>query len=134
MANSEILKEFWYDLTDEERDIILNNCFEEYDRFLQGKEFDVEVVKRCFKIDNQKFVKCAKEGNLELIKICIQLGVSIHTEDDCALRWAAGRGYLEVVKYLVEQGANIHADDEGALRWASENGHTRVVEYLKSLS
>jgi len=164
MSNPEILKEFWYDLTDDQRSVILNDCFEEYDKFLMGKEFDVEVVKRHCKIGDEKFIEYAENGNLELVKIYVQLGANInicggyslrysavngymgvvrylvehgadiHSMDDCALKWASVKGHLEIVKYLVEHGANVHAEDDYALRWAIKSNRTEVVEYLKSLS
>jgi len=164
MTNPIILKEFWYDLTDDERNIILTNCHTEYDNLLQGKPFNPELINKYFQVDNKKFIDRAQEGNLELVKMYIQLGVNIHTKDDCALMWSSNNGHLSVVKYLVEhganihakdnyalqwacfnghldvvvylvkQGANIHADKDLALRWASNNGHTEVVKYLKSVS
>ena len=117
MPNKIILKEFWHDLTDDERNIILTNCHTEYDNFLQGKPFNQELVNKYFKVDSLKFMNCAERGKLELVKTYIQLGADIHADDDDALRWASSGGHLSVVKYLVECGANIHANKDCALRW-----------------
>jgi len=81
MPNPIILKEFWYDLTDTQRNIILTNCQEEYNNFLQGKPFNPELINKYFKVDNKKFIHHAKEGNLELVKIYIQLGANIHAKN-----------------------------------------------------
>jgi len=134
MTDQNVLQEFWYGLEDKQRVDILQNCHEEYDKFLLGKPFDQEFVKSCFKICNEKFIKCASKGNLELVKIYIQLGADIHARYDWALRYAAEKGHLNVVMYLVRLGADIHAIDNYALRWASNYCHTEVVAYLKSLS
>jgi len=162
--NEEILEEFWYGLKDYEKDLILNNCLEDYDKFLQGKEFDVRLVKRHVEANYSKFIiragagelpivkayvklgvnfrahndwpirMAAGNGHLDVVKYLVKLGADIHTENDLALRWAAGEGHLSVVKYLVEQGADIHAGDDDALKKARTNGKMDVVEYLKSLS
>jgi len=130
MPNKIILKEFWHDLTDDERNIILTNCHTEYDKFLQGKPFNPELVNQYFKVDNQKFIRQAQKGNLELVKIYIQLGANIHTEDDYALQLSSRNGHLKVVKYLIKQGANIHANNDYALRLAAQYGNLSVVKYL----
>jgi len=130
MSSPEVLKEFWYDLTDEKRNAILNDCHDEYDNFLLGKPFNIGVVNQYFKVDNQKFIRQAQKGNLELVKIYIQLGADIHTEDDYALQLASRHGHLKVVKYLIKQGANIHANNDYALRLAAQYGNLSVVKYL----
>jgi len=164
MSDPKILKEFWYDLTDDQRNAILQNCHEEYDNFLQGKPFNQEFVRKYFKVIDEKFRRHIKEGSLEFVKMDIQLGVDIHADDDLALqtaakkghleivnylldygsdvhvgddyalKWAASCGHLSVVKCLAQHGANIHADNDYALKWTEANGHLKVVEYLKSLS
>jgi ankyrin repeat protein len=50
---------------------------------------------------------------------------------DEALIWASNNGHLEAVKLLLEHGANVHSDDDYALRWASFKGHLEVVKLLK---
>jgi len=134
MSNPEILKEFWYDLTDEQRNNVLNNCHEEYDKFLQGKEFNVEVVKRFIEIDDKKLIGYITSGNLQMFKKSLILKKQCDIQLDYYLKWASSCNRLDIVKYLIELGANIYADDNIALRWADENGNTEIVEYLKSLS
>lgn len=70
------------------------------------------------------------------------MGRKTKTEEDCVLRWAAGKGYLDIVKSLAEKGADMHScefknDDEfefyegeNALQCAVENGQLEVVKYL----
>jgi len=134
MTNLEVLKEFWYDLVDDEKNVILNNCHEEYDKFLMGKDFDVEIVKKYVKTNSWKFIQHAEGGHLEFVKMHIQLGVDIHANKNLALRLSANFGHLDVVKYLVEHGADIHAENDEALKFASGTGKLNVVKYLKSLS
>jgi len=47
-----------------------------------------------------------------------------------ALRWASSNGHLEVVKLLLEHGASVHAKDNLALQWAIDRGHLEVAELL----
>jgi len=128
--NEEILEEFWYGLKDYEKDLILNNCLDEYDKFLQGKEFDVELVKRHVEANYSKFVLRARKGKLSIVKAYIKLGVDFRAHNDWPLRCSCYYGELDVVKYLVKLGADVHANNEDALRWASFYGKLDVVKYL----
>jgi len=109
MPNLIILQEFWYNLTDNQRNIILTNCHTEYNNFLQGKPFNPELINKYLKVDDGSFIHHAKEGNLELVKIYVQLGANIHTNNDEALIGASRNNHTEVVNYLRELGANTHA-------------------------
>ena len=136
MATNAFLHEFWNNFTKEQKEHIVSNCYEEYNRFLKGEvtEEDCGIIKRhiqnIIKNINEKFIYSVTNGHLNIVKACLKLGANIHVENDYALRWASAHGHLEVVKYLVEQGAKIHADNEFALTWASGNGYLKVVKYL----
>ena len=61
------------------------------------------------------FRLAAQSGNLEVVQLFVQAGMSLEEADDydwTALSEAAYAGRLETVKYLVGQGANIEARDE----------------------
>jgi len=130
MSNPEVLKKFWYDFTDDQRNVILNNCHKEYDKFLQGKKFDAKSVRKHVKLDEVDFIRQAQNGNLKIIKTYVQLGLNIGIGNDWAFQVAAENGHLEIVKYLVEHGANVHAENDYALKYSASNGHLSVVKYL----
>jgi len=69
-------------------------------------------------------------NQLKVIKLLLDKGADIHTDDNYALRLAAERGYLEVVKLLLRSGADVHANNDYALRYAAYNGHLDVVKLL----
>ena len=83
------------------------------------------------------FVDSATGGNLAVVKLFVQAGMSVESKRGSlgypALHWAAKYGHLEVVKYLVGQGASLTATDnfgETALHIAAHFGHLEVVKYL----
>lgn len=45
-------------------------------------------------------MECAKAGNLQLVRICIENGADVHARDNAALRRASYNGHIQVVKYL----------------------------------
>lgn len=51
---------------------------------------------------------------------------------DNRLIWAGGNGQLEIVKLLLERGVDVHTNNNQALHWATLNGHLEVVQLLKS--
>ena len=130
MVSEEVLEEFWYGLSESVRGDILKNCFEEYDKFLIGKEFNIGLVNQYFKIEYKRFVEHVEKGRLELVKVYVQLGVDINRNDDLSLHLASRYGHLDIVRYLVDHGADIHAGGGGALRWSSGEGHLDIVRYL----
>ncbi|OGN65848.1 MAG: hypothetical protein A2888_03340 [Chlamydiae bacterium RIFCSPLOWO2_01_FULL_28_7] len=85
---------------------------------------------------NTAFKKAAKLGNIDAIKILLNLGAQIdHVDNDgiTALMTAAQMGHLNVVEFLVQNGTQIdHADNIGwtALMAAANNNHPNVVEFL----
>ena len=54
-----------------------------------------------------KFIEYCMEGNLLLIKSCIDQGVNVNVYDGRAIRWASENGHTEVVKLLEEHGARL---------------------------
>jgi len=71
-----------------------------------------------------------KIGNLDILKILVNLGYNILTEDHYAIRWASRNGHLDMVSYLVELGVDVKAADNYAIKWAIQNKHYRLASYL----
>ena len=84
------------------------------------------------------FIDSARSGNLAVVKLFVQAGMSVETREDdynrTALHWAAHGGRLEVVKYLVGQGASLTATGTAysrtPLHLAARWGHLETVKYL----
>lgn len=80
-----------------------------------------------------KLIKALHNGDPETAKKLIQSGADIHAKDDLALRLAALYGHLELVKLLVELGSDIESNNGEALIWASigrDQRHRDVVKFL----
>ena len=91
-------------------------------------------------------------GNLVVVKLFVQSGMSVHTYDFVAsflplrlpviligrgvekttpLVAAAAGGHLDVIKYLEGQGASFSTHNRvEATHWAVRNGHLEMVKYL----
>lgn len=74
-------------------------------------------------------------GRIDHLMIAIANGADIHQRNDGLLRYASREGNLELVKILVEMGANPRASDirgvpDAPIRWAHDYGHSDVVNYL----
>jgi ankyrin repeat protein len=55
--------------------------------------------------------KAAREGQREVVELCIEKGAPINFVDAYGmtpLHWAVRNGYKEIVAFLIEQGADIH--------------------------
>ncbi len=59
-----------------------------------------------------------------------ECGADIFRDNNIVMKWALGQGQLSVVKYLVEQGISIHANDDYALKTSVEEDQRDIVEYL----
>ena len=85
------------------------------------------------------FIAAARDGNLAVVKLFVQAGMSVETaaaNGSTVLHYAAWKGHLAVVQYLVGQGANVLATNN--VGWTPMNdarsaGHTAVVTYLESV-
>ena len=83
----------------------------------------------------EAFLKAAYDGDLTVVKLFVESGMSVNTaiDDVTALHVAAGGGHLAVVRYLVEQGADVNAEDGRGFtveHRAVMGGHTEVRRYL----
>ena len=96
-----------------------------------------ELADRGIAYTKGAFSKAAESGDLAVVKLFVESGMSVHTPDNdyglTVLHFAAWKGHLEVVEYLVGQGADVNAktdDGDTVLHFAAWDGHTDVVRYL----
>lgn len=75
-----------------------------------------QLAKMGYEVSNEQFLRCAKQGNLEAVKLFIEAGININvrdmTEDGLgvtALINACDKQHVETVRYLLEQGADVNA-------------------------
>lgn len=76
------------------------------------------------------FFSAAYNGDVFILKKCLDNGIDIHSNDDLALRLAVQSNHSKAVAFLINQGANIQAVYDAALRRASLEGETETVKKL----
>ena len=81
---------------------------------------------------NKRFIKAARNNQIDKFKNLLSQGANIHANDDYALRFSAAKGHIEIVKFLILQGANIYADNDKALILSAQNGHDDVWRALSA--
>ncbi|RBA08833.1 hypothetical protein FPRO05_07113 [Fusarium proliferatum] len=83
--------------------------------------------------------RAASQGNLELVKLLIDLGANVNAKAPgsltTVLQYASMQSSVEIVKYLVEHGASINEKASTvykatALGLAVANNHNRIAIYL----
>jgi hypothetical protein len=134
----EIIKESGYGLEDEVLIIHLNVDKNILNKYLVKYYNDYELVKLLLEngadvhSENNYVLRWASYcGHDTVVKLLLENGADVHAADDEALMWTSYHGYDKVVKLLLENGANVHAKNDFSSRWASENKHEKVVEILK---
>ena len=86
-----------------------------------------------------EFVKAAKEGRINVVRLFIDAGMDINTQDKLQLRaltTAAFHGHYDIVKYLVEKGADLSVINYGgnnALIEAARSNNTAMAILLIEL-
>ena len=79
---------------------------------------------------SQKLITFAQAGDFLVVRLLVEAGADVTSDNNVALRAASANGHLQVVKVLLEAGANVTANDNLALRQASQNGRLKVVQVL----
>ena len=88
---------------------------------------------------NNRFIESVCKGNVDEMKLLIDLGADIHIHNDEALRLCAKYFHIEAAKILLEKGLDINAcvtngnpNEEGktALHYAAQAGHMEMVTFL----
>ncbi|MFA5075051.1 MAG: ankyrin repeat domain-containing protein [Candidatus Babeliales bacterium] len=83
------------------------------ERILHDRD-DIVMPKSTLVELNEIFIRSAKEGNLNLLKMLLLHGVDINTVDnegETALHWAAAKGKFNIASFLVQNGANTAIQD-----------------------
>jgi ankyrin repeat protein len=90
--------------------------------------------------DAELMLTAAREGNLAIIKLLLELGTKVDVANDDeirALNLAAGNGHVEVVKLLLEHGADVDKPTKnygGPMGFAGHFGHKETAALLAPLS
>lgn len=79
---------------------------------------------------NRAFLIATQTGNINIMKILLQKGAKVDTENNTAIRQAVIHGFLDVVKFLVANGANIHTDNERPLSLAIQRNNINIIKFL----
>lgn len=91
-------------------------------------EYMLKIAFNVERTKNTDFIKYAKNGNLDIIKLFFNYNIKI---DDAtmnqSLNMAAKKGHLEMVKLLIEKDACI---SKTTLWYGAKNGHLEIVKYL----
>lgn len=81
-------------------------------------------------IDLNIFFLAAQNGDIFILKKCLDSGIDIHSCDDLALRLAVKANHKNAIVFLLTNGANIQAVYDAALRRSSLEGEIKVVKSL----
>jgi ankyrin repeat protein len=69
-------------------------------------------------------------GDTERVKALLAHGADLHVHQDAALCEAVLHGHTELVKLLLEAGADVHADSDRPIRVAALNGYAETARTL----
>ena len=81
-------------------------------------------------IDLRIFFTAAHNGDIFILKKCLDNGIDIHSCDDLALRIVTKANHTNAILFLLSRGANIQAVYDEELRSASLKGKTKTVRIL----
>lgn len=99
---------------------------------------DQEIYVSKFRFKANKLILGEKMPlyNIDTLKILLDAGADIHTEDDLILFNAVDEEEIEIVKYLLDRGADINAiqsnTSETVLSRAASNNNVSMLEFLLS--
>ena len=78
------------------------------------------------------FFAAAYNGDIFILKKCLDEGIDIHSCDDLALRIVTKANHTKAILFLLSRGANIQAVYDEELRRVSLEGNTNAVKILLS--
>ena len=78
------------------------------------------------------FFAAAYNGDIFILKKCLDEGIDIHSCDDLALRIVTKANHTKAILFLLSRGANIQAIYDEELRRVSLEGNTNAVKILLS--
>jgi len=99
-------------------------------KFLIYKMLNIIFIK-LFINKEEVLIDAAINGNIETVKLFLDMGANIHADNNEALRCASEYGHTEIVKLLLNRGADVYIFDNCAIRCAAEYGHAETVKVLK---
>ena len=80
--------------------------------------------------DLRFFFLAAHNGDIFILKKCLNSGIDVHSCDDMALRLAVKANQHKAIAFLISHGASIHAVHDEALRGATLRDDTEAVKSL----
>jgi ankyrin repeat protein len=107
---------------------IIHKNFEEYctnENFEKIREYLQKYEWLANYNDGEYFETIADKGNLDLIKLFIENGVNINTNNDYALYTCSYHKYDKCIEYLLNHGANIENVNGSC-------GHSYLNEFVKT--
>ena len=81
-------------------------------------------------MDLNFFFTAAHNGDIIVLKKCLDQGIDIHSCDDLALRIVTKANHTNAILFLLSRGANIQAVYDEELRRASLLGKVKTVKVL----
>jgi len=81
-------------------------------------------------IDLNIFFLAAQNGDIFILKKCLDNGIDIHSCDDLALRLAVKFNHKNAIIFLLTNGAYIQAVYDATLRRSSLEGNIEIVKSL----
>lgn len=79
---------------------------------------------------NNALTLSSYNDNVDIVKLLLEYGADVHTENEYSLRNASSCGNTRIVKLLLEYGANVHAVYNKSIIDATINNHKEVVLLL----
>lgn len=80
--------------------------------------------------DGRHLTGASQNGNLPMVKMFVDAGVDINSDNDRPLSYASEKNHISVVRYLLNKGADPNMDDGAALRKAAFFGHLQIAKML----
>ena len=90
----------------------------------------MENKKTTSKEINEKYIQAIRDGDINLIKVCVKKGADIHYQEDMALDTATRFDNLEVLKFLVEELKLDPKINFRCIRDAATHNNMEMLKYL----
>lgn len=96
-----------------------------------AKEYLVKVALRSGANNKNRALELAsKYGLIDTVKVLLECGADVHSQNDMALGYASNYGFIEIVKLLLQYGANPRANDSYAVKVATPEIHRYLLAFL----
>ena len=81
-------------------------------------------------VDLNFFFIAAQNGDIFILKKCLDNGIDIHSCNDLALRLSVTNNHTKAIIFLLSHGANLQAVNDAELRRSSLDGDIDTIEML----